>query len=69
MEIKGAEVYRLSEAKEYLKVSTSTLLRMIRKGILRSVKIGKQYRILGRELIRIVSPDSAEKEEEKTWRD
>ena len=58
MEIKGSEVYRLSEAREFLKVSESTVLRMVKKGIIRTAKVGKQHRILGRELLRIVSPQS-----------
>ena len=59
MEIKGDEIYRLSEAREFLKVSESTVLRMVKKGIIRTAKVGKQHRILGRELLRIVSPSSS----------
>lgn len=55
MEIKDAEVYRLSEAKEYLKVSTSTILRMVKRGVIRTAKIGRQHRIPGRELLRVVN--------------
>ncbi len=57
MEIKPQEVYTTEEAQERLKISNSTLMRMIKKGLLRTAKVGKQYRILGKELLRIVSPE------------
>lgn len=56
MEIKENEVYTLQETQKLLKVSPSTALRLIKKGILRAAKVGKQYRILGKELLRVVSP-------------
>ncbi|MSR76834.1 MAG: DNA-binding protein [Candidatus Omnitrophica bacterium] len=56
MEIRENEVYTLAETEEILKVSTSTLARMIKKGLIRSAKVGKQYRIMGKELLRILSP-------------
>ena len=56
MEIKANEVYTTQEAQELLKVSPSTVMRLIKKGIIRTAKVGKQYRILGKELLRIVSP-------------
>lgn len=56
MEIRENEVYTLQETQKLLKVSPSTSLRLIKKGIIRSAKIGKQYRILGKELLRLVSP-------------
>jgi len=56
MEIKANEVYTTEEAQQLLKVSPSTTMRLIKKGIIRTAKVGKQYRILGKELIRLVSP-------------
>lgn len=56
MEIKENEVYTTQEVQELLKVSPSTTMRLIKKGIIRSAKVGKQYRILGKELLRLVSP-------------
>lgn len=56
MEIKENEVYTVQETQELLKVSQSTMMRLIKKGIIRTAKVGKQYRILGKELLRIVSP-------------
>ncbi|MFC1807383.1 helix-turn-helix domain-containing protein [Candidatus Omnitrophota bacterium] len=57
MEIKANEVYTTQEAQELLKVSSSTTMRLIKKGIIRSAKVGKQYRIMGKELLRLVSPE------------
>lgn len=56
MKINQEEVYTTEEAQQYLKVSNSTLMRMIKKGLIRGAKVGKQYRILGKELLRVVSP-------------
>ncbi|GEM_PF-4683936 len=56
MEIKSDEVYTLKETQNLLKVSSSTLTRLIKKGTIRAAKVGKQYRITGRELLRVVSP-------------
>lgn len=56
MQINEMDVYSPEEAREYLKISSSTMVRMIKKGLIRSAKIGKQYRILGKELLRVVSP-------------
>jgi len=56
MEIKANEVYTTQEAQQLLKVSPSTTMRLIKKGIIRTAKVGKQYRIMGKELLRLVSP-------------
>ena len=56
MEIKENEVYTHEETQALLKVSASTVTRMIKKGLIRAAKVGKQYRILGKELLRILSP-------------
>lgn len=61
MEIREHEVYTAQEAQELLKVSPSTTMRLIKKGIIRAAKVGKQYRILGKELIRLVSPELEDK--------
>jgi excisionase family DNA binding protein len=57
MEIKENEVYTHEETQEILKVSSSTVTRMIKKGLIRAAKVGKQYRIMGKELLRILSPE------------
>lgn len=55
-EIKPNEVYTPKEAELLLKVSNSTIKRMLKNGLLRANKVGKQYRILGHELLKLVSP-------------
>ena len=61
MEIKENEVYTHQETQALLKVSSSTVTRMIKNGLMRAAKVGKQYRILGKELIRLVSPELEDK--------
>lgn len=56
-EIKPNEVYTTQEAEELLKISNSTIKRLLKRGLLRANKVGKQYRILGHELLKIVSPE------------
>ena len=55
-EISPNEVYTTSEAEELLRVSNSTMKRLLKKGLLRANKVGGQYRILGHELLRLLSP-------------
>ena len=61
MEIKENEVYTHEETQALLKISASTLTRMIKKGLIRTAKVGKQYRIMGKELLRILSPELEDK--------
>jgi excisionase family DNA binding protein len=56
-EIKPNEVYTTEETQDLLKISNSTVKRILKSGLLRANKVGKQYRILGHELLRLVSPD------------
>jgi len=60
-EIKPNEVYTTEEARDFLKISESTIKRHLKKGILRANKVGGRYRILGRELLRLVSPEAEAK--------
>lgn len=55
-EIKPNAVYTTAEAQEALKISSSTMKRLLKKGLIRANKIGKQYRILGHELLTLLSP-------------
>ncbi len=61
MEIKENEVYTPEEARALLKVSSSTVTRMIKTGLIRTARVGKQYRIMGKELLRILSPGLEDK--------
>ena len=54
--IKPNSVYTTNETKIFLKISDSTIKRLLKKGILRANKVGGQYRILGKEILRMVSP-------------
>lgn len=60
-EIKPNQVYTTEEAQEYLKVSKSTIKRLLKKGIINANKVGGRYKILGSEMIRIVSPQAENK--------
>lgn len=61
MEIKPNEVYTTQEAQQLLKISPSTAMRLIKKGIIRTARVGKQYRIMGKELLRLLSPKLEDK--------
>ena len=50
------EVYTPQEVINALKISDSTFRRLIRKGVLKAAKIGGQYRVLGREILLLLSP-------------
>jgi len=56
-EIKENAVYTTAEAQNLLKISESTIKRMLKKGLIRANKVGGQYRILGKEILRIISPE------------
>jgi len=55
-EINTNEVYTTAEAQKMLKVSNSTIKRLLKRGLIRANKVGGQYRILGKEILRLVSP-------------
>lgn len=61
MEIKENQVYTREECQKILKVSQSTMMRLIKKGLIRTAKIGRQYRIMGKEILRLVSPKLEDK--------
>jgi excisionase family DNA binding protein len=55
-EIKPNAVYTSTESRKLLKISDSTIKRMLKHGIIKANKVGRQYRILGKEILRLVSP-------------
>ena len=61
LEINPNSVYTTGETQKLLKISNSTMKRLIKNGLIRANKIGKQYRILGHELLRILSPEIDQK--------
>ena len=56
MNLNESEVYTSEETQRLLKISDSTFRRLVKKGILRAAKIGGQYRVMGREILRVLSP-------------
>lgn len=56
-EIKPQAIYTPKETQGLLKISESTMKRLLKKGILRANKVGKQYRIMGKEILRLISPE------------
>lgn len=57
MNLNESEVYTSEETQQLLKISDSTFRRLVRKGVLRAAKIGGQYRVLGREILRLLNPE------------
>ncbi len=55
-EINPNEIYTTGETQALLKVSKSTIKRFLKHGIIRANKLGGQYRILGKELLKVLSP-------------
>ncbi len=60
-EIKPNGVYTTSETQELLKISSSTMKRLLKKGLIKANKVGGNYRILGKEILRMVSPEVEKK--------
>ena len=55
-EIKPHAVYTPKEVEVFLKISRSTMKRLLKRGMIKANKIGRQHRILGLEVLRLVSP-------------
>lgn len=51
------EIYTTLETQEFLKISESTIKRMLKSGIIKAYKVGGQYRIWGSEILKLVSPE------------
>jgi excisionase family DNA binding protein len=56
MEVLEHTIYTPEETEALLKISRSTFLRLIKRGVLQARKVGGQYRILGEEILRLVKP-------------
>ena len=54
--IESDKVYTPKEARDFLKVSDSTMKRMLKNGIIKAYKVSGQYRIWGSEILSLVSP-------------
>ena len=57
-EIREHGVYTTEEARQLLRISPSTIKRLFKRGLIRANKVGGQYRILGKELLRLLSPEA-----------
>jgi len=60
-EIKPNQIYTVKEARSFLKVSESTMKRMLKRGVISAHKVSGQYRIWGNEILKLVSPKSEKK--------
>jgi len=56
-EIKPRIIYTTTEARGFLKISESTIKRLLKRGVIKAYKVGGQYRIWGDEILRLVSPE------------
>ncbi len=61
MEINENEIYTASDVQKILKLSESTTMRFLKQGLIKAAKVGKQYRVMGKELFRLVSPKLEDK--------
>ncbi len=55
-EIKPGRMYTPKETRDFLKISESTMKRMIKNGIIKAYKVSGQHRIWGHEILKLVSP-------------
>ena len=60
-EIKANAIYTTTETQVLLKISSSTMKRLLKNGLIKANKVGGQYRILGKEIIKLVSPETEKK--------
>lgn len=57
IEVSPLGIYTTNETQNILRISESTIKRLLKRGLLRANKVGGQYRILGKEILRLVSPE------------
>lgn len=60
-EIKPKELYTTRETQDFLKVSSSTMKRLIKNGIIKAHRVGGTWRIWGDDILLLVSPKLEEK--------
>jgi len=56
MVIDPNEIYTTQETQKLLKISNSTIKRLLKSGLIKANKIGGQYRIIGKEILKALSP-------------
>ena len=55
--IEPNKIYTPKETRDFLKISESTMKRMVKNGIIKAYKVSGQYRIWGHEILKLVSPE------------
>ena len=66
--IEPNKIYNTAETMDFLRISKSTIKRWLKSGVIRANKIGGRYKILGSEILRLISP-VLEKDTRKAYRD
>ena len=66
--IEPNKIYTTGETMDILRISKSTIKRWLKKGIIHANKIGGRYKILGSEILRLISP-ALEKDTRQVYRD
>ena len=56
MVIDPNEIYTTQETQDLLKISNSTMKRLLKKGLIKANKVGGKYRIMGKEILKALSP-------------
>lgn len=54
--IQPSKIYTTKETQDFLKISESTMKRMIKNGVIKAYKVSGQYRIWGNEILKLVAP-------------
>ncbi|MDP3883029.1 MAG: helix-turn-helix domain-containing protein [Candidatus Staskawiczbacteria bacterium] len=60
-EINPNKIYTPKETQDFLKISESTMKRMIKNGIIKAYKVSGQYRIWGNDILNLMSPKTEKK--------
>lgn len=62
IEIRPNAYYTLDEAAALLRVSRRTIQELLRQGQIDAIKLGRQWRFLGRNLLALGMPEQAERQ-------
>lgn len=54
MQMKSNELYTVDEVATHFKVHKNTVLRLLRLGTLKSIQVGRQHRITGKSVIKLM---------------
>lgn len=54
--IEDGKLYTSAEIRALLRISISTLRRLVRRGDLAAHRVGRQYRFLGRDVLKCLQP-------------